>query len=663
MNNIFTPPIFLKQSKNSLISYYENLKDKENKKVTIGEVFELIKSNEFIKEKILVLRAEPNKEARDILKKSLPAVTISGLFGNARTKENLLEHSGFLQLDFDKVEDLETKLQNLKSDVYSYAVFISPSGTGIKLIVKISPKKETHYKSFIQLEKYYKETYNLIVDRQCKDVTRLLFLSWDENIFVNENSSEWQIKKTEQEILFETILRDFEAKEKFEDGNRNNFIFKLACCCNENSIAKNYTLSQISNRFQGFNFPFFEIEKTVNSAYKKQNQYEQSSIKTNQNFSLLQRAENYLENKYDIRLNEVSGKIEAKIKSENNGYRELNENNIYRELQHSNIPLAMQKISILLQSDFVKKYDPFKNYFESLGFWNENEEPKYIENLCGYIPVKEVKRFKIQFKKMLVRCIACALENDVFNKQVFVLVGEGQNTGKSTFCRWLCPPKLSDYITEAVNTDKDGLIVLATNFFINMDELATLSKAEINTLKSFISKDKINIRLPFAKRSSVHPRRANFIGSTNNDEFLTDETGSVRWLCFDIDGLINFDYKKDIEIDNLWKQAYTLYKIGFDYQLSLDEVKENEIANSKFLIDTLEAQFIKKYYRPADKMNGVFVDATDIMNYINQRNINIKLNIRSIGKAMKVLGFVKSSKYIAENSYSVKGYFVEEILK
>ena len=144
---------------------------------------------------------------------------------------------------------------------------------------------------------------------------------------------------------------------------------------------------------------------------------------------------------------------------------------------------------------------------------------------------------------MLVRSIACALLEYVFNKQVFVLVGAGQNTGKSTFCRWLCPPFLSDYITEYINTDKDGLIVLATNFLINMDELATLSKTEINSLKSLISKDKINVRLPFARRTSVHPRRANFIGSTNNDEFLTDETGSVRWLCFEIEGTLNFDYK------------------------------------------------------------------------------------------------------------------------
>ena len=52
-----------------------------------------------------------------------------------------------------------------------------------------------------------------------------------------------------------------------------------------------------------------------------------------------------------------------------------------------------------------------------------------------------------------------------------------------------------------------------------MDELATLNKSEINALKSFISKDKINVRLPFGKRTQIMARRANFIGSTNKDNF------------------------------------------------------------------------------------------------------------------------------------------------
>jgi predicted P-loop ATPase len=671
MNNIPTPQSCLKQSKDTFISYYKSLTDKECKKITIGDFLELVRSNTTIKDKVCKLRQEDNKQTRDVLKKSLPAVTISGLFGTSRTSQNLIEHSGFLQLDFDNVPELEIKLQELKKDVYSFAVFLSPSGTGIKVIVKVIPDKTKHFKSFIQLQTYYKETFSLVVDAQCKDVSRLMFLSWDENLYVNENSSEWIVKQNESELLFNELLIEFEKSNHFIEGKRNDFVFKLAReCCNKNVII-GYAFGGICAKYESESFTQREINKTIMSAYNYRPQNEnhlhsnnnnsKNDESKNQSYSLLKRVEIYIEKKYDIRLNQVSGKLEYKLKEDSEIYKDLNENNLFIELQHANLPISMQKLSCLFQSDFVKSYDPFKAYFDSLGIWQN--EPDYIENLCGYIPAIDTARFKTQFKKMLVRCIACALEPNVFNKQVFVLVGEGQNTGKSTFCRWLCPPTLSNYFTECMSTDKDGKIALSTNFFINMDELATLSKSEINSLKSFISTDRVVARIPFDKRSSSIIRRANFIGSTNNDEFLADETGSVRWLCFKIDGRINFDYKKDIDINSVWKQAYTLYKDSFHYQLSNDEIKENEIANSEFTIDTLEAQLIKKYYKPSDKANGKFVDASDIMEYIISRNNHAKLNVRSIGKAMKFLGFKKSSNYDSSFGYSTKGYYVIEIIK
>ena len=663
MNNTPTSNEYLKQSKLTQISFYRTLTDKNNSNISIEKVLELIKTGKGFKNTIQRIRQEPEKAKQNQIKRSLPAVTISGLFGKSRTTKDLLEHSGFIQIDFDDVIDLPKASRELQNNKFSYAVFISPTGKGIKLIVKISVGIEKHIQSFTGLEKYYKENFNLKVDKQCKDISRLLFLSWDKDIFVNENSIQWQKDETDQHLLFKSVLQKLERKETFEKGKRNDFVYKLACECYKNNIALDSAINEIEYQFSSEDFLRTEIELTVKSAYNIKGSNIISEVENNQSYSLLRRAENYIENKYEIRLNEVCNKIEYKIKDVQEPFKELNENNIFRELQHANISLPQNKLLALLLSDFVSSYNPFAHYFESLPIWDENNEPDYIEKLCDYIPAKDMKRFKLHFKKMLVRCIACALENNVFNKQVFVLVGEGQNTGKSTFCRWLCPPTLADYITEYVNTDKDGMIVLATNFFINMDELATLSKAEINSLKSFISKDKINIRLPFAKRSSVHPRRANFIGSTNNDEFLTDETGSVRWLCFELTGTINFEYKNDFDINNIWKEAFALYKSGFEYQLTPNEIKENEEANNRFMVASQEVQLIRKYYKPATRETGSFVDATDVLNYIVLRNSHIKSNIRSIGKALKALRFVKTTKYDNENRYSEYGYFVEEILK
>jgi predicted P-loop ATPase len=73
------------------------------------------------------------------------------------------------------------------------------------------------------------------------------------------------------------------------------------------------------------------------------------------------------------------------------------------------------------------------------------------------------------------------------------------------------------------------------------------------------SRDFINERLPYDRRTSILERRASFIGSTNNIQFLSDDTGSVRWLCFEIES-INWKYNDEIDIDLVYAQAYHLYQ-------------------------------------------------------------------------------------------------------
>jgi len=368
------------------------------------------------------------------------------------------------------------------------------------------------------------------------------------------------------------------------------------------------------------------------------------------------KVEKHLNELYNIRYNEISNELEYKQK-EDTEYKSLNENTIYRVLQHNNIHFSMANLLALLRSNFVSVYNPFSDYFESLPKWNVNTDTDYIDKLASYIKAKEPERFKIHFKKMLVRSIACALTDGIFNKQAFILVHDKQNSGKSTFCRWLCPEKLKNYYAENISIDKDSLISLSENIFINLDELATLSKVELNTLKSMFSKDYIKIRRPFERKPCVSPRRANFIGSTNKTEFLTDETGSVRWLCFEIDG-INWDYQNDIDVNQVWAQAYSLFKAGFKYQLNEDEVKENEKVNKDFQISTPEMEVVQQNYVPATKeKHEVFYTTTEMQHHLMKKyENNIKLNIINLGKALKMLGFEKGQRFIG--TYQVKGYYI-----
>ena len=371
--------------------------------------------------------------------------------------------------------------------------------------------------------------------------------------------------------------------------------------------------------------------------------------------SLFAQVEKYLNELYDIRYNEISNEVEYKAKQENE-FRSLNESSVYRVLQHNNIKFSMANLMALLRSDFIQAHNPFVDYFDSLPTWKEGDTD-HIDQLSEYVKAKQPERFKIHFKKMLIRSIACGLVDGVFNKQAFILVHDKQNSGKSTFCRWLCPPVLKSYYAENISIDKDSLISLSENFFINLDELATLSKVELNTLKSMFSKDYIKIRKPYDKKPTVASRRANFIGSTNKTEFLTDETGSVRWLCFEIEG-IKWAYQKDIDINKVWSQAYSLLKSGFKYQLNEDEVNENEKVNKDFQITTPEIELIQQNYSPGTKeQHEIFYTASNLQhNLMKKYENNVKLNINNIGKALKILGFEKSQKF--NGAYQIKGYYI-----
>jgi hypothetical protein len=108
--------------------------------------------------------------------------------------EYLIFYSGIICLDFDNVENLENVFKILSLDPYTYAIFKSPSGKGIKLLVKIGRNESMHNENYRSLQIYFSNKNNLIVDSKCKDIGRLCFLSYDPDIYVNESPKEFVLK-------------------------------------------------------------------------------------------------------------------------------------------------------------------------------------------------------------------------------------------------------------------------------------------------------------------------------------------------------------------------------------------------------------------------------------------------------------------------------------
>ena len=357
----------------------------------------------------------------------------------------------------------------------------------------------------------------------------------------------------------------------------------------------------------------------------------------------------YLNQKYQIRYNEIA--LEFEIRTENDDWDELNINSLYIELVQSGINITLNKLEILLKSHLIEKYNPIQNYYKNLPKWNGEN---HIQKLANYITTTDNQSFQSHFEKWLTRTVLCSLKKGYVNKQCLVLFNTKQNSGKTSFLRFLIPAELEKYYTEDIGIDKDGLIALCKSLIINIDELSVMSKIDVNTLKSFISKNTINARLPYDRKSSLMHRTASFCGSTNRSDFLTDETGSVRWQIFEVLE-IDFNYSKEININQVWAEAYfnAFERKNYNPELTATDIAENEKRNEKYAQVSMEQELISAHFEKSEKM-GEFLTATDIMLAMNNA-LGLRLNNIKIGKALTSLKYQR----IKHPQLQVYGYLIK----
>lgn len=381
-------------------------------------------------------------------------------------------------------------------------------------------------------------------------------------------------------------------------------------------------------------------------------------------FNLLEQPEIYqielfIKKRYDIIKNEVLNQVECRDKGKGE-FKLVNEDSIHRELQYVPFKFPLDKLKSLLRSDYVETYNPFLRYFEGLQAWNDGDTD-YINEMASFVKVDNQAFWETQFKKSLVRTIACAIEHRE-NRIVMTLIGGDQETGKTNFIRFLCPQELKKYYTEAAMTDnKDSDIQLSENIFWNLEELSALSNIEVNKLKAIISKSIVKQRHAFGRHAESHPRRVTFWASTNKDEFLTDDQ-NTRWLCFNVKG-IDHDYNnfktnvRKVDINKVWAQAYALYHAGFDYTLTKEEAAQRDQINKAYELSSTEKELILTYYKVCPAGSGKFMHVTDIFIELD-KHTNHKLNLKpfAISKALKQIGFAGHIKKVAGKP--VRGFFV-----
>lgn len=174
-------------------SFFKNgvRNNKPSATVSLTDAMEAIKSDTYAA-KVAAIRKCTSKDVARPLKGSLDYYTFSGTFAPTRLAENLVEHSGLLTIDLDDVENLtETKLQ-VYQDPFVLVGFVSPSGTGLKLLIQLEDNKN-HLSSFLDFGVYMLNTYGLAIDQSGKDVNRPCFVSHDPDLYYNPDAKPYRI--------------------------------------------------------------------------------------------------------------------------------------------------------------------------------------------------------------------------------------------------------------------------------------------------------------------------------------------------------------------------------------------------------------------------------------------------------------------------------------
>jgi hypothetical protein len=150
------------------------------------------------KDKILKIRKMNDCEEKKNLKNSLLSILFNGTF-SARNDNSLIEHSGLCILDFDKYESIEKQneeRQKLMNCEFVFSVFESPSGNGLKALIRIPQcDKETHKRYFKSFGEFIDSDY---FDFKNSNLSRVCFESYDPDLYINEQAKVWD-KLTEEE--------------------------------------------------------------------------------------------------------------------------------------------------------------------------------------------------------------------------------------------------------------------------------------------------------------------------------------------------------------------------------------------------------------------------------------------------------------------------------
>ena len=444
--------------------------------------------------------------------------------------------NGIITLSVDNINDtaeLESVKQVASMMPMTLAAFVSSTGNGVKILVRVEPKDGHPITTINEAEQFCKSAYDIAV-----------------RVYVGIINHNVQMAATalKGHCLYAGFRHTLDPTPYF-NPNAAPIMVENTAYDNENRLVPQLNETQ-------------------------QKEKESSDIESPSDIRMMIE---YLKSKYIFRFNRVENVAEMKLLNKQNyGWMPLDDkhfNSILLDLQSKGLRVWDKDFNRYLHSTKVSVYDPIQDYLYGLEKkWDGND---HIGRLADSVPT-DCPQWKGWFRKWFLGMVAQWIGKDRrYGNSVAPLLISPQGYNKSTFCRRILPPEFKQTFIDNLDIaeKKTTLIAMAQSLLINLDEFNAIPpRIQQGFLKNVMQLPTLKVKLPYARSIAEIPRRASFIATTNMTDILADPSGCRRFIGIELSAPIIVD--QPVNYEQLYAQAMHAIMNGERYWFDHDENEE-----------------------------------------------------------------------------------------
>jgi hypothetical protein len=644
-----------------LISHYKNIHDTQDTDIEFDNFLEGVRSGRW-QDIALEVRNAPNKEIKELKKKTAPLVTVSGSFA-ARKDDAIRKHSNLIAIDIDNLDDAVATKNRIGADPYLLAAFISISGKGLCLIVKIDGTR--HLDAFNAIAAYLYNEYQLIVDQSGKNVSRARFISYDPALIQNPNAATFKKylpKKKEykqQKVVviktdFDSMIAQMDQKglnlcEDYSDWIR--ICYGLVSEFGEQGREHFHTLSATSSKYNSI-----DCDSQFTACLKNHNESKgkKSSIGSIYYLAKQNGIDIYTEHSKAIMRHATSQRAaglsaDSIVKSlEISGITPEESKEIVEQIVSKDIKYKSESISTDIAA-FVNTYDLRRNiitrkielsykaiddsdinsiFLDSKAIFKESSKDLvtsiiFSNRVQSYNPLHEFFESELyeynndqwpNIQLLLSSIITDTQDADFFilrwllsvvasaygNKSELVLVfcGEKQGTGKTHWFRYLLPKKIRYLYAESKMDAGKDDEILMCGRLIINDDEYGGKSKREEKRMKELTSKEFINVREPYGRVSVDLKRLAVFCGTSNEMQILSDPTGNRRIMPIHILGIDHDLYNQCDKEALWRELFCMFQRGADYTILKEDIERLNTATEMYKLSTPEDDLISKKLTP-----------------------------------------------------------------